>query len=288
VTAAAEELRRTYFRWPGGRRDPRWVMIGIHSTFNVLGQTVLGFKITPLQILTAVVLACVWDVGLHRAWYGQWIVPKSGLITGLGIAILLRGPGLYIFAFTAALSIASKHLIKVNGKHVFNPSTFGITMALLFMPGAHFIADQWGRSFAIAFVILNLGMFVIYRVRRFDVVISFATSWFLFTGLYVLASGYSLNSYWFWQTWHTAFTPAALIFTFFMITDPRTSPVTRLGRIIYCVATAGLAAWFNHQGQPGLFYGLFIVLMTVPLLDRLLVGRSLRPSLPRIRAQAAA
>jgi Na+-transporting NADH:ubiquinone oxidoreductase subunit NqrB len=284
VTSAAQ-VSRSYFRWPGGRRDPRWVMIGIHSTFNVLGQTVLGFKITPLQIVTAVVMAAAWDVGLHRAWYGSWIVPKSGLITGLGIALLLRGPGLYIFAFTAVLAVASKHIIKINGKHVFNPSTFGITMALLFMPGAHFIADQWGRSFAIAFVILNLGMFIVYRVRRFDVVISFALAWFLFNGIWLLSFGYSVNSYWFWQTWHTAVTPAALIFTFFMITDPRTSPATRLGRIIYCVATAGLATLFNYHGQPGLFYGLFLVLMTVPLLDRLLVGRSLHLPLPRLRTQ---
>jgi enediyne biosynthesis protein E5 len=286
VTAAAD-LSRSYFRWPGGRRDPRLVMIGIMLVFTVLGQVWLGFKVTPGQLLTAVVAACGWDVLLHRAWYGAWIAPKSGLITALGVGLLLRSPGLYAFAFAAALAVTSKHFVKINGKHIFNPTNVGVVAALALMPGSHIIADQWGRSAAIAFLVLNLGMFIIYRIRRLDVVFSFAAGWFLFNGLYVLSTGYSPNSYAFWETFNTAFTPGALIFTFFMITDPRTSPATRLGRIVYCLATAGLAVVLDAHGQPGLFYGLFLVLPTVPLLDRLLVGRSLRLPLPRPRTQAA-
>jgi enediyne biosynthesis protein E5 len=285
VTNAAL-IRASQFRWPGGRRDPRWVMIGIHSSFTVLGQTVLHFAITPAQLVTALAVCCGWDASFHRALYGRWIVPKSGIITALGLGLLLRGPGLYPYAFAGTLAILSKHLIKVNGKHVFNPSTFGIVATFLLISGTHTSFDQWGRSAWIAFLILNLGMFVIYRVRRFDVVISFAAAFFVFNGIHELASGYSLNTYAFWATWHTSAAPAALIFTFFMITDPRTSPSTRLGRVAYCVATAALAVKLNAAGQPGLFFGLFVVLMTVPLLDALLVGRSLR-LLPRRRLGTA-
>jgi len=279
MTAVAAELRKSYFRWPGGRRDPRLVMIGIHSTFTVLGQTVLNFAITPGQLATVISVTCGWDVLMHRGFYGRWIFPKSGLITALGMGLLLRGPGLYPFAFAGTVAILSKHLIKVNGKHIFNPNNFGIVSAFLLIPGSHPPVDQWGHAAWIAFLILNLGMFIIYRIRRFDVVISFAAAYFLFTGIHELATGYSINSFWWWQTVHTVLQPAALVFTFFMITDPRTSPARRLGRIIYCVATAALAVKLNAAGLPGLFYGLFIVLPFVPLIDRLLAGRSLR--LPR-------
>jgi len=283
-TAAAhsEEIRRSYFRWPQ-RRDPRWVMIGIHTTFNILGQTVLGFAILPSQIACAVLCCSGWDMLFHRTFYGKWIIPKSGLITGLGMALLLRGPGFYPFLFAGTLSIASKHLLKIRGKHIWNPSTFGIAAALLWVPGTTFISAQWGRSAAIVWVILNLGMLIMYRVRRFDVVITFSAAYFLSWLAWVLTNGYGLNDYGLWRAYNLAMTPAALIFTFFMITDPRTSPATRPGRIIYCVATAILAVWFNVNGQPGLFYALFIVLCFVPLLDWLLVGRSLRSYLPRLR-----
>ncbi len=279
-------LRRAFFRWPGGRRDPRWIMIGIHSSFNLLGQTVLNWAITPGQLATALVTCCGWDLVFHRTLYGRWIVPKSGLITGLGLGLLLRGPGLYPFLFAGTLAIISKHLIKVEGKHIFNPSTFGIVLAFLLVPGSHPTLDQWGRSAWIAFLILNMGMLIIYRVRRFDVVIAFASAYFVANGIHALAGGYSLNWYWFWDTFHLAATPAALVFTFFMITDPRTSPSTRLGRVVYCAATAFLAVRLTADGQPGLFYALFLVLLSVPLLDRLLVGRELR--LPRPRLQQAA
>ncbi|MGZ4482506.1 MAG: RnfABCDGE type electron transport complex subunit D [Gaiellales bacterium] len=129
-------------------------------------------------------------------------------------------------------------------------------------------------------------MLIIYRVRRFDVVIAFASADFLANGIHALAGGYSLNWYWFWDTFHLAATPAALVFTFFMITDPRTSPSTRLGRVVYCVATAFLAVKLTADGQPGLFYALFLVLLPVPLLDRLLVGREIH--IPRPRLQQAA
>lgn len=286
MSAGSPARARAHFRWPGGRRDPRLVMIGIHGTFNVLGQTVLGWAISPGQLATAVTVTCGWDLAFHRTLYGKWVVPKSGLITGLGMGLLLRGPGLYPFAFAGTLAILSKHLVKVDGKHVFNPSTFGIVAAFLLVPGSHPTLDQWGRSAWVAFLILNLGMFIVYRVRRFDVVIAFAAAYVAFEGIHALAGGYSINAYAFWETYHLALTPAALVFTFFMITDPRTSPSTRAGRIVYSVATAGLAVELTAAGQPGLFYGLFIVLMAVPLLDRLLIGRELRP--PRLRRLQAA
>lgn len=266
-------------------------MIGIHTTFNILGQTVLGFAILPSQIVCAVICCSGWDMLFHRTFYGKWIVPKSGLITGLGMALLLRGPGFYPFLFAGTLSIASKHLLKIRGKHIWNPSTFGITFALLWIPGTTFISAQWGRSAAIVWVILNLGMLIMYRVRRLDVVVSFSLAYFGSWGVWALTNGFLFDSYGFWRTYNLAVTPAALIFTFFMITDPRTSPATHTGRIIYSVATAVLAVWFTVNGQPGLFYGLFIVLCFVPLLDWLLVGRSLRSYLPRAgrhdRPQAA-
>jgi len=286
--ASPAAIQRVEFHWPGGRRDPRWVMIGIHSTFTILGQTVLHFAIRPSQIAAVIITTLGWDLAFQKTILGRVEFPKSALITALGMGLLLRGPGLYPFIFAGTVAIFSKFFLRVNGRHIWNPNNFGLVTAILFVSGCGTIVGQWGRSAWIAFVMLNLGMFIIYRVRRFDVVITFFAGYFIANLIHVLNSGYYLNHFALWAAWHLTATPAVLLFTFFMITDPRTSPQTRTGRIIYCLATAALAIVFREHGRPGPFFALFVVLPFVPLLDRLLVGREINLLWWRTQQQPAA
>ena len=68
--------------------------------------------------------------------------PASALLTGNGVAFILRVPGTqhgdwwslhgaWIFAATAAVSLLSKHLIRWRGRHIFNPSNFGLVLCFL-------------------------------------------------------------------------------------------------------------------------------------------------------------
>ena len=105
------EIRRSYFRWPQ-RRDPRWVMIGIHTTFNILGQTVLNFAILPSQIACAVLCCSGWDMLFHRTFYGKWIIPKSGLITQADL-----------------LALARLHLVNADGSAFVPTSTSSVSLS---------------------------------------------------------------------------------------------------------------------------------------------------------------
>ena len=103
--------------------------------------------------------------------------PASALLTGNGVAFILRVPGTqhgdwwsmrgwWIFAGTAAVSLLSKYVIKWRGNHVFNPSNFGLVLCFLILgrTRAEPLDFWWGPMswwMALALAIILTGGFVI-------------------------------------------------------------------------------------------------------------------------------
>jgi len=103
--------------------DPRLHLAAVIITLQVLGQTAFGFSLSIAQILVAIGTCAVLEVCI--AFFRQHVVmwPASALLTGNGVAFILRVPGTphgdwwslhgaWIFAATAAVSLLSKHLIR--------------------------------------------------------------------------------------------------------------------------------------------------------------------------------
>ncbi|MGI8550479.1 MAG: hypothetical protein ACR2PL_06720 [Dehalococcoidia bacterium] len=147
--------------------DPRLVQIGILASFTVLGQVVLGFEVSWLQIGVAILSVCLLDLLLSYRRSGTVVLPASGLISGLSLALLLPAPELWPFLVAALVTVLAKHLLRVQGRHVFNPSNFGLVVVLaLPWAGGRVAPSQWGKSWVLLFLIANLGFFLIYKVRR--------------------------------------------------------------------------------------------------------------------------
>ena len=190
--------------------------------------------------------------------------PASALLTGNGVAFILRVPGTehgdwwsmngwWIFAGTAAVSLLSKYVIKFRGSHVFNPSNFGLVLCFLLLGPEH--ADPldfwWGPmspALAFALVIITVGgLSILSRLKLLEIAVGF---WLAFAGgLGVLAaSGHEMTARWHlgpitgWEFWRVlVFSPEILVFLFFMITDPRTIPRTGAGRRAYAIGIGLLA-----------------------------------------------
>ena len=122
-------------------RDPRLHLAAVIITLQVLGQTAFGFNVSIAQILIAIGTCAVLEVGI--AFFRQHVVmwPASAMLTGNGVAFILRVPGTqhgdwwslhgaWVFAGTAAVSLLSKYVIRFRGRHVFNPSNFGLVLVL--------------------------------------------------------------------------------------------------------------------------------------------------------------
>src|SRR6478672_7546718 len=234
--------------------DPRLHLAAVIITLQVLGQTAFGFNLSIAQILVAVGTCGLLEVGI--AFFRQHVImwPASALLTGNGVAFILRVPGTapgdwwslhgaWIFAATAAVSLLSKHLIRWRGRHIFNPSNFGLVLCFLVLgkTRAEPLDFWWGPmslwlALAIALIVAG-GLTILSRLRLLVIAGGF---WLAFAaGIGVLAaSGHSMTARWhlgpitglsFW--WLLVTSPEVLIFLFFMITDPMTIPKGRVLRV---------------------------------------------------------
>jgi hypothetical protein len=199
--------------------------------------------------------------------------PRSALISGLSLSLLLRTNYLALAVATAALTILSKFTLRRRGKHIFNPTNFGIVAMMLATGRVWVSPGQWGSAAFFTFLLLCLGSLVVNRAARSDVTYAFA-------GFYLaILFGRSL---WLGQPLaiplHQLESGAFLIFTFFMISDPKSTPDSRAGRILFAllVALGAGAVHFVLYRPNGLILALAACAPLTPLIDRLLPGRRYR------------
>ncbi|MEM8593421.1 MAG: RnfABCDGE type electron transport complex subunit D [Pseudomonadota bacterium] len=249
--------------------DPRHYQIVFLGGLLCVGLWSSFLDIDWLQSLafigSALLIQGVLDVMSKRAW--NW---KSALITSLSLSLLLRTPSLSMAACASGVAIASKFLFTFKGQHVFNPANFAIVICALFLD-AWISPGQWGHNAWLSLLFIGLGFLVSMRATRVDVALIFLLSFIL---LLALRSAYLGDP--FELMLHQLNNGALLLFAFFMITDPRTSPNHWLARIIYAVALAviGFVLQYYFFVSQGMLFALVLVCLCVPLLNTLFVERS--------------
>jgi len=259
-------------------RDPRHFQITVLSCLLAWGLWGLDLEIRPAvaAVILGTALAVQW-AGTRLAGLGRF-EPRSALISSLSLTLLLRTASPALAALAAALTIGSKFVLRVKGdrpggKHVYNPTNFGLAAILLLSDGAWVSPGQWGSAALAAFTVACLGFLVVLRAERSDVTWAFLASYggVVFGRALWLGDPLAIPL-------HQLSNGAFLIFAFFMISDPKTTPDSRPGRVLFALLVA-LGAGFVHfvLFQPnGLIWALFAAAPLVPLVDRLLPGRRYR------------
>jgi hypothetical protein len=252
---------RTYPFVAPNIRDPRLHLAAVIISIHVLGQIALGFRVSVPQILVAILVCAVIEVGWTLHTTGALVWPASAMLTGSGVALILRlsdmqandhwsWRGWYVFALVAGLSLLTKYVIRYKGSHVFNPSNVGLVAAFLLLGSARIEPlDFWwapldGWMVAAYLIILVGGLLITARLHLLGMSAAFWLT--LAAGIGVLAaSGHCMTARWsfepvcgthFW--WVIVFSPEILIFLFFMITDPKTTPAGRVARIAFGISVA--------------------------------------------------
>ncbi len=242
-------------------RDPRLHVAAVIVTIHVLGQLGLRFQVSVPQILAAILTCAILEVALTFRRSRSLVWPASAMLTGSGVALILRVPGTpsddpwsfhgwYLFAGIAALSLLTKYVIRYRGSHVFNPSNIGLVIAFLVLGSGRIEPlDFWWAPFnrwmiAAYAVILAGGLLITARLRLIVVAASFWIALAVGVGI-LAASGHCMIARWafapvcgfdFWRVIVTS--PEVLIFLFFMITDPKTMPAGRVGRVAFGILVA--------------------------------------------------
>lgn len=253
-----------------GRRDPRPYQIAVLSSLAVYAIFGLDFDVRPPVALAAVTAAL-----LSQAILGRWAkLPRpldlrSALISSLSLILLLRAASPTLAALTGLLAISSKFVLRFQGRHLFNPTALALAVMSVVSDGVWISPGQWGAAAIFAFTAAAAGVLVVHRAERADITFAFLGS---FT-LLVLA-----RAAWLGDPpaipLHQLTSGSLLVFSFFMISDPKTTPASRLGRVVFAalVATVALVIQFGFYRANGPIYALVLCAPLVPLLDRFLPG----------------
>jgi Na+-transporting NADH:ubiquinone oxidoreductase subunit NqrB len=264
VRADTEMIKSAFGFFLPIARDPRHYQIAILSALLAYGIAALDFDIDAGSAAALLSAALLTQYVCTRVWRLPSFDPRSPLISGLSLCLLLRTDDFGVALLAAIVAVASKFLLRLNGKHIFNPTNIAIA-ALMALTGRVWVSPgQWGNVAFFAFLMACLGGLVVNRASRSDVT-------YAFIGFYMtLVFGRSL---WLGEPLtiptHRLENGALLLFTFFMISDPRTTPNSRAGRILFAFLVA-CGAWyiqFRLFRTNGPLWSLTICSFTVPLID---------------------
>lgn len=156
---------------------------------------------------------------------------KSALITAFGLCLLLKTNLWYVCTLAAFISIAGKYIFRYGKKHVFNPSALGIVITIVLTGKAWVSPGQWGNDMVIMFGVCCLGFIVVTKVQKLDVSIAFLGTYiFLLFARQILYLGWAPDFF-----IQSITTGSLLLFSFFMISDPKTAPDHTTARIVWAV-----------------------------------------------------
>ncbi|MBV9580597.1 MAG: hypothetical protein JO057_18600, partial [Chloroflexi bacterium] len=321
-TAAISVGRQTYPLILPNVRDPRLHVAAVIITIHILGQVGLHFVVSVWQILAAILTCAVLEIGItfHQKRVIVW--PASAMLTGSGVALILRVVGtppddhwstyaIWVFAAVSGLGLLSKYAFRYRGAPLFNPSNIALVAAFVVLGTSRVEPlDFWWAPpdawMVLAYaVIVTGGLLITWRLKLLAVAASFWLT--LAVGLAILeAAGHCIVANWafapvcgvdYWRVIVTS--PEVFIFLFFMITDPRTVRSGRVGRIAFGILVGLVGALLmapqttEFWSKVGLLAGLTLVCASRPILDRVLpepgsVEDDPRRYLTRFRAGAVA
>lgn len=268
-------------------KDARVTQIIFLGLFLLLGVSTRDWTIQP-DLVLAVIASCLitqWllsAVGEYTKRTSEYslssilselkilISPKvltslrSALITSLGLCLLLRSNSYQTMILAGFLAISSKFLFRHHQKHFFNPANFGIITAITLTNDAWVSPGQWGTDWWYLLLFLGLGGVVLKQVGRWDTSIAFLLSYGALEAMRNAWLGWS------WDVWqHQFMSGSLLLFALFMLTDPRSIPNSKTGRLLWSVAIAFSTFILQHYFylSTAIFWSLFIVSPLTILLD---------------------
>ena len=224
------------------------ILISAHLSFGILE----GYSRTGIAILVAIAAELV----MGKLTYGKWPHPASAYITGISVGILVRSPFLWTYVLCALVSIASKYVLRLKDRHLWNPSNFGVSALLFLAPAsASLLSIQWGNVIWPMVVIWILGAAIVWNVGRLHISATYVASFLLLSFVSSAVTG---------NTWLATVAPITgpmyQLFIFFMVTDPKTTVHSKSGQVfvVFLVALVEMFLRLNEVVYAP-FYALFLV-----------------------------
>jgi Na+-translocating ferredoxin:NAD+ oxidoreductase RnfD subunit len=252
------------------RFDNRYIAPLFISFILLVGHLFYGILESYERTALAIVAALITELVLGRIFFGKWLNLASAYITGISVGILIRSPAFWPYALCSVLSIMSKYVLRVKGRHLWNPSNLGICVLLFLAPETvAALTIQWGNFIWPMLVIWILGSIIIWRAKRFHISATYVLSFFAFAFLRSWITG---------DPWRSEISPITgpmyQLFVFFMVTDPKTTVKSKKWQcvVVFLVAFVEMLLRLNQVVYAPL-YALFIVGPTAMVIEIWLESR---------------
>jgi enediyne biosynthesis protein E5 len=246
------------------RFDKRYLAPILVTVVLLVGQITFGFLESWSRTFLAISVAILVEMVLGRIFSGTWPHLASAYISGISVGMLIRSPAFWPYALCSAISITSKYVLRVNGRHIWNPSNFGIVaMLVLAADTVAGLSVQWGNTLLPMVVVWCFGSVIIYSLGRFHITATYVASFIVFAFVRAAVTGHP------WISEVAPLTgPMYQLLIFFMITDPKTTVRPVWGQCLVAFLVAAVEAVFRLlQWVHAPYYALFVVGPTANLIE---------------------
>ena len=236
--------------------DKRYLAPILVTMVLIAGQVTFGFLESWSRTMLAIVTAIGVEMILGRLFSGRWPHLASAYISGISVGMLVRSPAFWPYALCSAISITSKYVLRLDNRHLWNPSNFGIVaMLVLAADAVAGLSVQWGNTLLPMAVVWVFGCVIIYSLGRFHVTATYVISFILFAALRAGITGHPFVS-----EVAPITGPMYQLFIFFMITDPKTSVRPVWGQVVVAFLVAAVESAFRLlEWVHAPYYALFVV-----------------------------
>ncbi len=217
-------------------------------TIAFLMSVVGALSYDPFALLVSIAFLLAVCVIVNRLFAATFGIPanvESVYISALILTLILTPirslNDLWFFGWAALWAMASKYILAIKGKHIFNPVAFAVALTYFTVNQS---ASWWiGNGWMAPFVLLG-GLLVVRKIGRFDLVLSF-----LITALTIVLITALFSNNFIATINNVVLSSPILFFGFIILTEPLTTPSTRSKRIYYGILVGFLFAPQFHLGS---------------------------------------
>ncbi len=251
--------------------DKRYLAPILVTIVLVVGQVTFGFLESWSRTFLAIATAIGVELVLGRLFSGKWPHLASAYISGISVGMLIRSPEMWPYALCSAISITSKYVIRMDGRHLWNPSNLGVVaMLVLAADKVAGLSVQWGNNLLPMVVVWAFGTVIIHALGRFHITLTYVAAFVAFSVVRAWVTGHP------WLAEVAPITgPMYQLYIFFMITDPKTTVRPKWAQCLVAFLVAAVEAVlriFEFVHAP--YYALFVVGPAANLVEILLARRA--------------